>query len=57
MDNDYAIFHSSMFSHYSLWNNHFTDDGQRALQAAVEERNLNPDFAKLDVTFIRKCIC
>jgi hypothetical protein len=38
-----------MFSHHSLWNNRFTDDGWRALEAAAEERNSNPNFAKLKV--------
>ena len=47
--NSTAILHSGMFSHHSLWVNHFTDDGRRALKAAAEERKSNPDFAKLDI--------
>jgi hypothetical protein len=38
-----------MFSHHSLWDNRFSDAGQRELKAAAEERNSKPDFAKLDV--------
>ena len=50
--NSTAILHSGMFSHHRLWGNyHFTGDGERALKAAAEERNSNPDFAKLDVKF------
>jgi hypothetical protein len=49
MDN--AILHSGMFSHHSLWFNNFTGDGKRALEAAAEERNSKPNFAKLDVKF------
>jgi hypothetical protein len=40
-----------MFSHHSLLGNNFTGDGERALEAAAEERNSNPNFAKLDVMF------
>ena len=46
-----AILHSGMFSHHSLYNNCFTGNGRRALTAAAEERNSNPDFAKLHVEF------
>ena len=46
-----AMLHSGIFSHHSLYNNRFTDDGQRALKAVVEERNSNPDFTKLDVKY------
>ena len=47
--NSTAILHSGIFSCHSLWFNNFTDDGERALKAAAEERNSNPDFAKLDI--------
>ena len=43
------MLHSGMFSYHSLWGNKFTDDGMRALRAAAEERNSNPDFIKLDL--------
>ena len=42
------MLYSGMFSHHSLGGNKFTDDGKRALRAAAEERNSNPDFTKLD---------
>ena len=35
--------------HRSLGDNKFTRDGKRALKAAVEERQLNPDFTKLAI--------
>ena len=41
------MFHIGMFSHHSLYGNKFTEDGKRALEAAAEERNSNPDFVKL----------
>ena len=44
------MLHSGMFlPTYSLRDNKFTDDGKRALRAAAEERNSNPDFVKLDL--------
>ena len=43
------MLHSGMFSHHSLDGNKFTNDGKRALRAAAEERNSNPDFTKLDL--------
>ena len=39
-----------MFSHHSLRFNNFTGDGKRALRAAAEERNSNPNFSKLDIS-------
>ena len=47
--NSTAILHSGMFSHHSLYDNRFTGDGERALKAAAEERNSNPDFTKLAI--------
>ena len=47
--NSTAILHSGMFSHHSLSYNHFTGDGERALRAAAEERNSNPNFAKISI--------
>ena len=41
------MLHSGMFSHHRLYNNKFTDDGERALRAAAEERKSNPDFVEL----------
>ena len=41
------MLHSGMFSHHSLLFNKFTEDGRRALRAAVEERKSNPDFVQL----------
>ena len=50
--NSTAILHSGIFSYHSLQLNHFTGGGWIALKAVAEERNLNPDFAKLDVRII-----
>ena len=41
------MLHSDMFSHHSLCGNMLTDDGGRALRAAAQERNSNPDFVEL----------
>ena len=45
------MLYSGMFSHHSLYSNKFTEDGRRALGAAAEERNSNPDFVELKLKF------
>ena len=39
------MLHSGMFPHHSLGGNKFTDNGKRALRAAAQERNSNPDLS------------